>query len=341
LNILVKPQLSKTVVDQFDRPLRDLRISIIDSCNFRCPYCMPPDSAPRDAIGRASRLDIGEIEVLARAFVQLGVGKIRLTGGEPLLRRGLPEIVSRLSRIPGVIDLALTTNGSLLARQAATLKDAGLHRITVSLDTLDPTRFKYLSGGRGDVADVLAGISGAERAGFHSIKVNCVIQRGVNDADVLDILERFRHTGHVVRFIEFMDVGTCNRWAHERMVSSAELLAIIAARWPLRALEQNCSGEVASRYSFIDGGGEIGFISSVTSPFCGDCSRARIASDGQLYTCLFASGGLPLRPHIGDGIDALAHRIARHWHVRSDRYSELRGKVGQSGKRIEMFMLGG
>lgn len=329
------------MVDQLKRPLTDLRISVIDNCNFRCPYCMPADSAPHGSIGRVSRLDVEEIEVLSRAFVKLGVSKIRLTGGEPLLRKGLHEIVYRLSRIPGVMDLALTTNGSLLAGQAEALKSAGLHRITVSLDTLDPARFKSLSGGRGDVADVLAGIAEAERAGFHSIKVNCVVQRGINDEDVLGLVEHFRHTRHVVRFIEFMDVGTCNRWTHERTVSSAQLLAAVSARWPLQEVERNYSGEVAARYSFIDGGGEIGFISSVTDPFCGDCSRARVASDGQLYTCLFASSGLPLRRYICDGVDALAYRIAQQWQARSDRYSELRGTVEQSGKRIEMFMLGG
>ncbi|PKM08629.1 MAG: GTP 3',8-cyclase MoaA [Gammaproteobacteria bacterium HGW-Gammaproteobacteria-4] len=341
------PNTSEPVVvsDRLRRSLRDLRVSVIETCNYRCPYCMPADRTPewteRDHASSANRLDFAEIETLVRCFARLGVSKVRLTGGEPLLRRGLPDLVARLAAIDGIDDLALTTNGSLLARQAKALADAGLHRLTVSLDTLDPERFSRLSGGRGKRDDVLAGIAAAEQAGFTAIKINCVVQRGVNDSDVLPLLAHFRGTSHVVRFIEYMDVGTCNRWQRTQVVPSAQLRDLIHARWPLRALEPNYRGEVASRYAYADGAGELGFVSSVTAPFCGDCHRARLGADGQLYTCLFAAGGTPLREFIAHGDAALTERIAATWVGRVDRYSELRGDVPGSEKRIEMFMVGG
>ncbi|HET7779410.1 MAG TPA: GTP 3',8-cyclase MoaA [Rudaea sp.] len=341
LNLVEAPR------DTLGRPLRDLRISVIDRCNFRCPYCMPEDQFADDAVflSKNERLRFEEIERIARAFVASGVRKLRLTGGEPLLRRELPQLVSMLRRIPQVEDIALTTNGVLLPRFAAALREAGLMRLTVSLDTLDEPTFRKLSGGRGEVSEVLAGIAAAEAAGFGSIKLNCVVMRGVNDTQVLDLLERFRGTGHIVRFIEYMDVGTLNRWQGELVVPSAELIGRIAARWPLRPLDRNYPGEVARRYAFEDGAGEIGFISSVSQPFCGDCSRARLSADGKMYTCLFARDGhdlrLPLRAGASD--EHLIDLIGKHWTARTDRYSERRAELRALGDpaRVEMFTIGG
>jgi cyclic pyranopterin phosphate synthase len=328
--------------DRLGRPLHDLRVSVIETCNYRCPYCMPEGLTPEEtALDRARRLDFDEIETAVRAFARLGVSKLRLTGGEPLLRKGLPELIARLARVPGIDDLALTTNGSLLAGQARALREAGLHRLTVSLDSLDPAGFGAMSGGRGDLADVLAGLAAAESAGFRSIKINCVIQRGVNEDQALALAGRFRGTPHVPRFIEYMDVGTCNGWRRENVVSSAELRDRIAARWPLRALTPTYRGEVASRYGYADGEGEVGFVSSVSEPFCGDCHRARLSADGQLFTCLFAARGHALRERIAEGEDALAAHLASLWRARGDRYSEERALVSPERKKIEMFYIGG
>jgi cyclic pyranopterin phosphate synthase len=327
--------------------LHDLRISVIDRCNFRCPYCMPEDQYAHDHVflPKDQRLRFEEIVRLARAFVALGVRKLRLTGGEPLLRRDLHELVRQLAQIPDVDDIALTTNGVLLPKFAKALHDAGLQRLTVSLDSLDAATFRELSGGRGEVAEVIAGIVAAESAGFERLKINCVVLRGVNDHQVTDLAERFRGTPHVVRFIEYMDVGTLNRWRKDAVVPSAELLARLAARWPLRALEPNYRGEVAQRYAWADGAGEIGFISSVSQPFCGDCSRARLSADGKLYTCLFARMGFDLRGPLSEGIgdEELVRLIGGRWHVRSDRYSEQRAELRAKGKddKIEMFAIGG
>ncbi len=339
---LPTPAAASLPRDTLGRPLHDLRISVIETCNYRCPYCMPEGLTPDEtALDRASRLSFSEIEVAVRAFARLGVSKLRLTGGEPLLRKNLPELVARLVAIPGIQDLALTTNGSLLAGQARALRDAGLSRLTVSLDALEPALFKTLSGGRGDVADVLAGIAAAQHAGFTSIKLNAVIQRGVNDAEALALVEHFRGSGHVLRFIEYMDVGTCNGWQRERVVPSAELRDRIHARWPLRALGVSYRGEVATRHAFVDGAGEVGFVSSVSAPFCGDCHRARLSADGQLFTCLFAGRGHPLRERIAAGEDALAQHLATLWRARSDRYSEERAAVAPDRKKIEMYFIGG
>jgi cyclic pyranopterin phosphate synthase len=332
------------LVDRHRRPLRDLRISVIDRCNFRCPYCMPVErfGGPSAFLPKGDWLRPEEIERLARAFVRIGVRKLRLTGGEPLLRAELTEIVERLARIDGVEDLALTTNGVLLPKRAAELRRAGLMRLTISLDALDPERFRRMSGGQGEVADVFAGIAAAEAAGFERIKFNCVVQRGVNEDEVLPLLERFRGTPHVVRFIEYMDVGTCNRWSRAEVVDSAELLARIGARWPLVAHGRSQRGEVAERYRYADGQGELGFISSVSAPFCGDCTRARLSADGALFTCLFATQGRPLRPLLAGDDAALGEAIAACWSTRADRYSELRAeREREAAARVEMFRIGG
>ncbi|MDG2524837.1 GTP 3',8-cyclase MoaA [Stenotrophomonas sp. HITSZ_GD] len=327
--------------DRRQRPLRDLRLSVIEACNFRCGYCMPADRIADDhGLDSAGRMDFDQIHTLVRAFARQGVTKLRLTGGEPLLRRDLPALVARLASIEGIEDVAMTTNGTLLARHAKALREAGLGRVTVSLDALEPTLFARLSGDRGRIEDVLAGIEAAEAVGL-PVKLNSVIQRGLNEDQVLPLAEHFRGSGHVLRFIEYMDVGTCNGWRAGDVVSSAELHARIHARWPLRALDAQYRGEVAQRHAYADGAGEIGFVSSITAPFCGDCHRARVSADGQLYTCLFADRGRDLRPALAQGEDALADAIAGVWQARADRYSELRGSPRASGRRVEMFLVGG
>jgi cyclic pyranopterin phosphate synthase len=336
------PQSPAMPLDLRGRPLRDLRLSVIDACNFRCPYCMPADRVPDDhGLDSASRLSFDEMETLVRSFVRLGVRKLRLTGGEPLLRKRLPELIARLVAIPGIEDIALTTNGSLLAAQARALREAGLTRVTVSLDALDPERFRALSGGRGRVDDVLAGIAAAKDAGFGPIKLNCVVQRGVNEDDLLPLAAFAREHGHVLRLIEYMDVGTCNGWSARRVVPSREILERLHARWPLRPLQPQYRGEVAARHAYVDGGGEVGFVSSVSAPFCGDCHRARVSADGRLYTCLFAADGHDLRPALQAGEGALAERVAALWTGRGDRYSELRGRAGASKRHVEMYLVGG
>lgn len=328
--------------DVLGRPLRDLRLSVIEACNFRCPYCMPADKIGDDhGMDAASRLSFDEIEILVRGFVQLGVRKLRLTGGEPLLRKRLPDLVRRLAAIEGIEDLAVTTNGSLLAAHAQKLRDAGLRRVTVSLDTLDPVLFRELSGGRGELAGVLAGIAAAKAAGFGPIKLNCVLQRGVNEDGILELAAYAREHGHVLRFIEYMDVGTCNGWSRERVVPSIDVRDRIHAHWPLQPLDPNYRGEVAARHAYVDGAGEVGFVSSVTAPFCGACHRARVSADGQMYTCLFAGGGHALRPLLAQGEDALASHVAGLWEQRADRYSEIRSEAGASRRHVEMFLVGG
>jgi cyclic pyranopterin phosphate synthase len=332
--------------DALGRVLGDLRISVIDRCNFRCPYCMPEEAYPDDhAFLRArDRLDFDEIERIARVFVSLGVRKLRLTGGEPLLRRDLPGLVARLAAIEGVADLALTTNGVLLPRLAQTLRDAGLQRVTISMDSADPEVFRRMSGGRGELAQVEAAIAAAERAGFPPLKINCVVMRGVNDAGVPDLVARFRGTGHVVRFIEYMDVGTLNGWRGDRVVPGAELVQRIAARWPLEPLPRNAAS-TSRRWRFRDGAGEVGFINSVTEPFCGGCTRARLAADGRLYTCLFAHAGHDLRTLLraGESDAALRATVADIWSHRGDRYSERRAELRAAGvlEHVEMYRIGG
>ena len=336
-------------LDTLGRPLRDLRLSVIDACNFRCPYCMPADRVGEDhGLDAASRLSFDEIERLVHAAVRTGVRKLRITGGEPLLRKGLPGLIARLAAIDGVEDIALTTNGSLLAAQAAALREAGLGRLTVSLDALHPDVFSRLSGGRGRVDDVLAGIAAAREAGFDAIKLNCVVQRGLNEDQVLPLAEYARREGHTLRFIEYMDVGTCNAWDGARVVTSAELRARLHARWPVHALQPQYRGEVAERHAYADGVGEVGFVSAISQPFCGDCHRARVSADGRLYTCLFATEGTDLRPWLGADTDddTRADALAALWRRRADRYSELRAtasraEVSMAARRVEMFLVGG
>jgi cyclic pyranopterin phosphate synthase len=292
----------------------------------------------------AERLSFEEIARLARLYQRLGVRKLRITGGEPLLRPNLPDLIGDLTTIPGIDDVALTTNGMLLAKYATELKAAGLSRVTVSLDSLDPQVFARMSGGLGGVEEVLDGIEHARRAGLGPIKVNAVLQRGTNDAGALDLVARFRGTGIIVRFIEYMDVGNRNDWQPDRVVPSRELAAAIGARWPIRPLSPNYRGEVAERYAFEDGAGEIGFISSVSQPFCGDCSRARLSSDGAMFTCLFATQGTDLRGPLRGGAsdDELQAMIGAIWARRLDRYSELRASLRARGaSKVEMYYIGG
>lgn len=335
------------LLDQFQRPLRDLRISVTDRCNLRCQYCMPEhEGLPLyEGVPRGDILTFEEIARVAQAAVNLGARKLRVTGGEPLLRKDLPRLIAMLAAIPHVEDLALTTNGLLLPRFAQELKAAGLQRVTVSLDTLDDVAFQRLTNRPNTVDEVLAGIDAAREAGLGPIKINTVVIRGATDDAVLPLVERFRHSDCTLRFIEYMDVGNLNCWRREDVVTTAELLHRISARFPVEPLAPTQPGEVASRYRFIDGGGELGFISSISQPFCGDCNRLRLAPDGTLFTCLFASHGFPLRPLLRSGADncALQDVMTNLWRARTDRYSELRFKPTntEQPKKVEMHHIGG
>ena len=337
--------LGRAPADRLQRPLRDLRISVMDRCNFRCPYCMPRERFHEHYpfLKTAERLSFEEIMRLTRLFVPLGVRKLRITGGEPLLRVNLPDLIADLNSIPGVEDIAITTNGVLLAKHAYELKAAGLSRVTVSLDSLDQDRFAAMNGGFGRVSEVLDGIAHAQDAGLGPIKVNAVIQRGINDGDAVGLVEHFRGTGVTVRFIEYMDVGNRNDWREQLVVPSADLMQQIAARWPLVPVKPDYAGEVARRYAFADGQGQVGFISSVTQPFCRDCTRARISAEGKLYTCLFAVQGRDARAVLRDGGDdeALEAFVREVWSVRNDRYSELRSAATSTLPKVEMFAMGG
>ena len=334
--------------DTLGRPLRDLRISVLDRCNFRCPYCMPETQYHADYqfLKRQELLSHEEIQRIAAVAVGLGVTKLRLTGGEPLLDKTIPDLIARLSKLSGVDDFALTTNGMLLAPIAQTLADAGLQRVTISLDSLDEETFRRMSGNRGDVTKVLQGIEAAEKAGLTPIKINVVVQRGMNDHQFLDLLAHFRGSGHIVRLIEFMDVGNRNGWRLDQVVPSKEIYQQIHKRWPLRAIGRSYHGEVANRYGYLDGQGEIGFISSITEPFCGACNRARLSADGVLYTCLFATTGTSLREPLRNGADdaELADILSRIWLQRADRYSELRRPEADEQpllNKVEMYRMGG
>lgn len=343
MNALIHTAPAVQVRDRLARPLHDLRLSVIEACNFRCDYCMPADAVPDDyGFDQSTRLSFDEIDTLVRAFVQLGVNKLRITGGEPLLRKRLPELIARLAAISRIDDIAMTTNASLLAPHAQALFDAGLKRITVSLDAMDADVFHQLSGKRGQLSDVLKGLDAARRAGFNNIKLNSVIRHGQNESQIIPLAAFAREHGHTLRFIEYMDVGTCNHWSQQQVVTSDNIRAQLHAHWPLHALTANYTGEVAQRYAYADGQGEIGLISSVSHPFCGDCHRARVSADGQLYTCLFASQGTSLRQYIAQGEMALAEALKGYWQARQDRYSELRAESQRtSRKRVEMFLIGG
>jgi cyclic pyranopterin phosphate synthase len=331
--------------DQFGRALRDLRISVMDRCNFRCPYCMPEDKYHKDFQFMCSdeRLSFDEITRLARLFAGIGVHKLRITGGEPLLRAGLPDLIGDLGAIEGIDDVALTTNGILLPQHAAALKAAGLDRVTVSLDSLDEKIFLTMSGGRGSKDKVLRGISEAAEAGLTPIKINAVIKRDMNESAVFELIEHFRGSGVIVRFIEYMDVGTINHWQRSDTVPAAELLQRVSERWAITPAQRNYHGEVASRYVFDDGAGEIGFITSVSEPFCGSCTRARLSSDGKLYTCLFASSGLDLRGPLRAGASdtELLELLTSAWRSRTDRYSEERAEGKDRSEKVEMYYIGG
>jgi cyclic pyranopterin phosphate synthase len=335
--------MSVALEDRFHRPLRDLRVSITDRCNFRCVYCMPKEVYGRDYefLPRRDLLTFEEIARLARVFAGLGVEKIRLTGGEPLIRRDVERLMEMLAAIQG-LDLTLTTNGAVLAHKAQALKDAGLQRITVSLDSLDDEVFRAMNDVDFPVQTVLEGIEAAAAAGL-PVKVNVVVKRGVNEDAVLPMARRFRDQGHVVRFIEYMDVGHTNGWRLDDVVPAAEILALIDAELPLEPLPPRYPGEVAERYRYRDGGGEVGVIASVTRPFCGACTRARLSADGSLYTCLFATTGHDLRALVreGAGDDEVAAAIDGIWRVRADRYSELRSAATGDLPKIEMSYIGG
>jgi GTP 3',8-cyclase len=334
-----------TVLDTLGRPMRDLRVSVTDRCNFRCVYCMPKEVFGRDHafLPRAEILDFDEIERVVRAAVGLGVRKVRLTGGEPLVRRNLEQLVSTLAAIDGIDDLTLTTNASLLATRAEALAAAGLHRVTVSLDALDDATFKRMNDVGFGVGRVLEGIAAADDAGLGPVKVNTVVRRDLNEHAVLDLAGHFRGSGTTVRFIEYMDVGHSNGWRMDEVVPAAEIVAAIHVRWALDPVDPDYRGEVAQRYRYRDGGGEIGVISSVTQPFCGDCTRARITADGQLFTCLFATSGHDLRAVLRSGADeaTLTDALRAIWVGRSDRYSELRTLDTVELPKVEMSFIGG
>ena len=337
--------MSTTITDTLARPMRDLRISVTDRCNFRCTYCMPKSVFGRDFrfLPASELLSFEEIARLARVFASRGVDKIRLTGGEPLLRRDLGKLVAMLAQIPGISDLTLTTNASLLADKAAALRAAGLHRITVSLDSLNDATFRAMNDVEFPVARVLEGIDAAIAAGFSPVKINMVVKRGVNDRDILAMARRFRGPNHIVRFIEFMDVGSTNGWRMDDVIASAEVVRRIGAQFPIEPAEANYRGEVAERWRYVDGQGEIGVISSVTEAFCSTCTRARLSTDGQLYTCLFAKRGYDLKGLVRGAADdaAISQAIAAIWQRRDDRYSEIRTAETARERKVEMSFIGG
>jgi cyclic pyranopterin phosphate synthase len=331
-------------VDQLQRPLRDLRVSVTDRCNFRCLYCMPREIFGRDYtfLDHKDILTFEEIARLVHVLRPLGLRKVRLTGGEPLVRRHLERLVAMLAGLGG-LDLTLTTNGALLAAQAKALRDAGLQRVTVSLDTLDDAVFRQMNGADFPVQHVLDGIEAAAAAGLNPVKVNMVVKRGVNQAGILPMARHFRRSGRILRFIEFMDVGQTNGWRMDDVVPASEILATVSSAYPLEPMEPGYPGEVARRYRYRDGAGEIGVIASVTQPFCRGCTRARLSADGLLYTCLFAGRGYSLREGMRGGAtdDAIAGTVRALWERRSDRYSEVRSSETANLPKVEMSYIGG
>ncbi|MFJ2352662.1 GTP 3',8-cyclase MoaA [Glutamicibacter sp. NPDC087673] len=346
----MKAQAAGTLGDARGRPLHDLRISVTDRCNFRCVYCMPKEIFGRDFVfrERSELLSFEEIQRLARVSVSLGVTKLRLTGGEPLLRRGIVDLVGMLAKLRTPegqpVDLAMTTNGSALPVLAPALKEAGLNRVTISLDSLDDEKFKAINDVDFPVSRVLHAIDVAREVGLGPVKINTVVKRGVNDSEILSLAEHFRGTGAILRFIEYMDVGTTNGWKLDEVLPSSEVVAMVNKRWALEPVTKTEPGETANRWRYKDGAGEIGVISSVTNAFCGNCSRARVSAEGQLYTCLFAGSGYDLRQLMRDGIsdEDLAKALTGHWRKRDDNYSELRAALTPGNrKRIEMSYIGG
>ncbi len=331
------------MLDRRMRPIHDLRISVTDRCNFRCTYCMPKDKFGREHafLPRTDLLSFEEITRIARLFVAQGVRKIRITGGEPLLRKDLERLITQL--VPLGAELTLTTNGALLAQKARVLADAGLHRVTVSLDAIDDAMFRRMNDMDFPVARVLAGVEAAAAAGLAPVKLNCVVRRNINDDQILPLVRHFRHSGHILRFIEFMDVGSSNGWKMDEVLPSADVLARINREFPLESIDPNYTGEVAERWRFVDGGGEIGVISSVTQAFCRDCSRARLSPEGKLITCLFANHGHDLRSLLRSGAadEHLTGAIRGIWQARDDRYSEIRTAATAARKKIEMSYIGG
>ena len=336
----------KNIFDKYNRPVRDLRISVTDRCNFRCTYCMPKEvyGEAFKFLPREELLDFDEIEKIAKSFAALGVTKIRLTGGEPLVRKNIEDLISKLSRINGIEDIAMTTNGYLLEPKIDSLLEAGLNRITVSLDAIDEITFKKMSDQDFDVNKVLSAIETANKKGFDQIKINCVVQKDVNEHSILDLINYTKGSNNIVRFIEYMDVGNLNGWELSQVVSIKDILEIIEKEYKVKPLEENYQGEVAKRYILEDYSTEFGFISSVSKPFCSTCTRARITMDGKLVTCLFANGGFDLRKHLRDGCSQkeLDKIITGVWLKRNDRYSEIRHKLStKNHKKIEMFQIGG
>jgi cyclic pyranopterin phosphate synthase len=336
--------MSTPLLDTRNRPLRDLRISVTDRCNFRCTYCMPKEIYGKDFqfLEREQLLSFGEIHRLVRIFRDHGVEKIRITGGEPLVRRKLERLIEMLAYYPD-LDLTLTTNASLLKQKAQALKDAGLKRITVSLDSLDNATFMKMNDVDFPVEKVLEGIEEADRVGLNPIKINMVVKRGVNDHSVVEMARFFKGSGHILRFIEFMDVGSTNGWQMRHVVPSRELAAMINAEMPIAPIDPNYVGEVAERWRYLDGSGEVGFISSVTQAFCKDCTRARLSAEGKLFTCLFATEGTDFRALIrSDASDEeISEAVARVWRVRGDRYSEIRTEETAKLRKVEMSYIGG
>ena len=337
--------MQATINDRFDRPFRDLRISVTDRCNFRCTYCMPAEifGEKYQFLPKAKLLTFEEITRLAQLLIGLGAVKIRLTGGEPLVRNNVEQLVSMLSKLPGLKDLTMTTNGYLLPQKAQLLKDAGLDRISISLDSLDEETFKVMNGRGFSTNKVIDGISAAEEAGFSPLKINSVVQRDVNDSSILGMARYFKERGHTVRFIEYMDVGNRNGWKLDQVVPAEEIVSKIDAEMPLEPINNNYRGEVASRYKYKDGSGEIGIISSVTNPFCGDCTRLRLSPEGRIVTCLFASLGTDLLSPIRAGAsdNELTNIVTDVWRGRSDRYSEQRSSMTERTEKVEMYHIGG
>jgi GTP 3',8-cyclase len=338
-----------TLTDKFERPLRDLRISVTDRCNFRCTYCMPAAifGEKYQFLPKPHLLTFEEIARLTQIIVRLGAVKIRLTGGEPLVRQDVAQLVAMLNDIDGVDDMAMTTNAYLLPKKVDALKEAGLNRLTISLDSIDDAVFQHMNGGRATVAQVLEGIKAAEVAGYSAIKINTVVQKGVNDHTLVELARYFKDKGHIVRFIEYMDVGNKNGWKMDEVVSAKQIVHMIDAEMPLEPIEQNYYGEVAQRYRYKDGSGEIGLIHSVTQPFCGSCTRMRLSPEGQIFTCLFGTKGTDLRDPMRAGAtdDEIGQIIRNTWRHRNDRYSEIRTSLTQEDrdkrKKVEMYHIGG